>query len=467
MNALKKILLSLLITGFITSMMSSCANIIPPSGGPRDSLPPRLLFALPGDSAVNTSPALITMNFDEYVTLQNINENLIVSPTIKNMPQVDARLRVVTVRIKDSLDPNTTYSLNFGTALRDVNESNILKDFTYVFSTGKTIDNYSYSGRVLLAEKGKTDSTLIVILHKNLHDSAIVKERPRYYARINGKGEFSFNNLSAGSFRVYVLPNDFTRKYDDSTKLFAFRSLPLIVSDSTTPDTLYAYQEFKETPKVVKQAVVLDKSGKEDKRLRYISSLEGSQQDLLSSLKLEFKRPIRLADSSAIVFADSSYHKLSGYTLSLDTTKTVLSIGYSWKELNHFRLVLPKESITDTAGITLPKTDTIKFSTKRESDYGSIKLRFSRLNLTRNPVLQFIQSDNLVESVPLTSYEFSQKLFRQGTYEMRILYDTNRNGIWDPGSFNKIKKQPEIVQLIAKPLNVKANWDNEVTIELQ
>jgi hypothetical protein len=261
------------------------------------------------------------MNFDEYVTLQNINENLIVSPTIKNTPQVDARLRVVTVRIKDSLDPNTTYSLNFGTALRDVNESNILKDFTYVFSTGKTIDNYAYSGKVLLAENGKTDSTLIVILHKNLHDSAITKERPRYYTRINGKGEFRFTNLSAGSYRVYVLPNDFTRKYDDSTKLFAFRSNPLMVSDTTVSDTLFAYQEFKEKPKAVKQAVILDKSGKEDKRLRYISSLEEAQQDLLSSLKLEFKRPIRLADSSAIVLADSNYRPLTGYTLKLDTGK--------------------------------------------------------------------------------------------------------------------------------------------------
>ena len=467
MNALKKILLSLFISGSISSMMSSCANIIPPSGGPRDSLPPRLLFAVPKDSAVNSSPTLITMNFDEYVTLQNINENLIVSPTIKNTPQVDARLRVVTVRIKDSLDPNTTYSLNFGTALRDVNESNILKDFTYVFSTGKTIDNYAYSGKVLLAENGKTDSTLIVILHKNLHDSAITKERPRYYTRINGKGEFRFANLSAGSYRVYVLPNDFTRKYDDSTKLFAFRSNPLMVSDTTVSDTLFAYQEFKEKPKAVKQAVILDKSGKEDKRLRYISSLEEAQQDLLSSLKLEFKRPIRLADSSAIVLADSNYRPLTEYTLKLDTGKTVLSISYPWKEQQHFRLVLPKESISDTAGMALPKTDTLKFSTKRESDYGSIQLRFSRLNLSRNPVLQFIQSDNLIESVPLTSSELKRKLFRQGTYEMRILYDTNKNGVWDPGSFGTLKKQPEVVQLISKPLNVKANWDNEVRIELQ
>ena len=73
MTSLNKILLPLLITGFITVMMSSCANIIPPGGGPRDSLPPKLLFALPKDSAVNISPKLITLNFDEYITLQNVN----------------------------------------------------------------------------------------------------------------------------------------------------------------------------------------------------------------------------------------------------------------------------------------------------------------------------------------------------------------------------------------------------------
>ena len=216
---------------FICINMSSCANIIPPGGGPRDSLAPKLVAALPKDSATNVQPKLITLNFNEYVTLQNVNENLIVSPTIKNNPLVDFKLKTVTIKIKDSLDPNTTYSLHFGEAIKDVNEGNILKNFAYVFSTGKTIDDYSYKGRVFLAEKGKIDTTLIVILHNNLNDSAIVKDRPRYYTRINGKGEFSFSNLSAGSFKVYVLPNDFTRRYDDSTKLFAFKSDAIVVSN--------------------------------------------------------------------------------------------------------------------------------------------------------------------------------------------------------------------------------------------
>ena len=103
-----------------------------------------------------------------------------VSPITKNLPLIDYRLRSVTVKFKDSLEPNTTYSLNFGNAIKDVNEGNVLKNFTYVFSTGKTIATGTFSGNVLVAETGKIDSALIVVLHKNLNDTAIFKDKPRY-----------------------------------------------------------------------------------------------------------------------------------------------------------------------------------------------------------------------------------------------------------------------------------------------
>jgi hypothetical protein len=446
--------------------MSSCANIIPPGGGPRDSLPPKLIYALPKDSAVNVNPKLITLNFNEYLTLQNVNENLIVSPTIKNNPLVDSKLRTITIKIKDTLDPNTTYSLHFGESIKDVNEGNILRNFKYVFSTGKTIDDYSYKGRVYLAEKGKVDTTLLVILHNNLNDSAIVKERPRYYTRINGKGEFSFTNLSAGIFRVYVLPNDYSKKYDDSTKLFAFRSDDLVISNNTPYDTLYAYEAFKTVEKITKPTETAGKNSKEDKRLKYAADFEGGQQDLLSNLNLNFNKKLQSVDSSKIAFCDSNYKALKGYRIELDTSKTKLSFIYPWKELSSFRIVIQKDAIADTSGITLPKTDTIRFITKKEADYGSIKLRFTNLNLSKHPVLQVVESDNIVESIPLTSYELIRKLYKPGNYDLRILYDTNQNGIWDPGSFGKIKKQPEIVKLISKVFSVRSNWDNEVTIGL-
>ena len=119
----------LIITSLLMNifLFSSCANIIPPSGGDRDSLPPVLISALPKDSAVNVFPKLITLTFDEFVTLQDINSNLIVSPTLKNIPSTDYKLRNVTIKFKDSLEANTTYSLNFGNSIKDVNEGNILK----------------------------------------------------------------------------------------------------------------------------------------------------------------------------------------------------------------------------------------------------------------------------------------------------------------------------------------------------
>jgi len=455
------ILVSLLMNIFL---FSSCANIIPPSGGDRDSLPPVLIGALPKDSAVNVFPKLITLTFDEFVSLQDVNSNLIVSPTLKNIPTVDNKLRNVTIKFKDSLEANTTYSLNFGNSIKDVNEGNILKEFRYVFSTGNTIDDFTYSGKVLLAEKGSVDSTLIVILHNNTSDTAIFKNRPRYYSKINGKGNFEFKNLSGGYYSVYVLPNDISKMYDDSTKMFAFKSTPLLINGSNVNDTLYAFEAFKRKVVGASKPIANIANSKTENRLRYTTNLDNGSQDLLSPLQLRFLKPLKSFDSSKILFADSNYISLNGASISLDTSKTIVSINYPWKEQMQFRIVLPKDAVTDTGGMGLAKSDTLRFATKKETEYGSIRLRFSNLNLSKNPVLQFVQSDKIVESIPLNSLELVRKLYRAGSYDLRILYDTNQNGVWDTGVFGKIKKQPETVQLISKPLVVRGNWDNEVNI---
>ncbi|MDO9155255.1 MAG: hypothetical protein Q7U17_00165, partial [Sediminibacterium sp.] len=179
---------------------------------------------------------------------------------------------------------------------------------------------------------------------------------------------------------------------------------------------------------------------------------------------LRFLRPLKSMDSSKILFADSNYISLKGASISLDTSKTIVSIHYPWKEQTQFRIILPKDAVTDTGGMGLSKSDTLRFATKKETEYGSIRLRFSNLNLRSNPVLQLVQSDKIVESIPLKSTELVRKLYRAGSYDLRILYDTNQNGVWDTGIYGKIKRQPETVQLISKPLVVRGNWDNEVNI---
>jgi hypothetical protein len=153
----------------------------------------------------------------------------------------------------------------------------------------------------------------------------------------------------------------------------------------------------------------------------------------------------------------------------MDSTGKKFTLAYNWVIGTKYHLIAEKEFAEDTLGRKLTKTDTLNFQTKKESDYGHLVIRFSNLDLGRFPVLQFYQKDDLKFSVPLNSKKFENKLFQPGDYELRLLYDDNKNGIWDPGDFLK-HRQPEKVQLIKtpsrKPLNVKADWDNEVDITL-
>jgi len=467
---MKKILLffTIICVVIIASICNvGCANIIPPGGGPKDTIPPILINALPKDSATNVTANKIILTFNEYVEVKDAQQQVIVSPVPKHNPLIDYKLKNITVKLRDSLEPNTTYTINFGNAIRDINEGNIAKNFSYVFSTGNIIDNNNFTGKILLAETGKTDSTLIVMLYNNLSDTAVVKTNPRYYTRVDSKGKFTFQHLPKGTFNVYVVENGYDKKYNDSTKLFAFLNHQIEISDSTNQEILYAYHQVKKGEKqnTTTPAAKTNKTTTDNNRLRFTTTLENGFQDLINNLQLEFNRKLKKIDSSKIELTDTSYKKIEGYTLHIDSTNTKISINYKWKEEKYFRLIIAKDAVADTNNIALLKSDTLKFVTKKESDYGSLSLRFINLDINKKPVLQFIQQDKIVETAALTKNEFSKKLMKPGEYELRILFDVNGNGVWDAGNY-KQKLQPEIVQSIPKKITVKANWENEVTINL-
>lgn len=446
--------------------LSGCANIIPPTGGPRDSIPPMLLSSTPPDSSRNSRPTRIVLNFNEYVDQINSSENIIISPTINGVPDISSRLRSVTVRLKDTLEANTTYSINFGNSIKDVNEGNVLQNFTYVFSTGDTIDSLSLSGKVVLAETGKVDSTLLVLLHRNLNDSAVQTLRPRYYTRLDGEGRFTFRNLPAGQFNVFALSSQsFSRQYTDSTVMFAFLDKPVNVTSGTSPLTLHAYEEAKRKP--INTSSTSGNNGgnkNQDRRLRY-SNGEGGIKDVLTPMQLDFNRKLKGFDSSKFSLTDTNYRVIPGIRVQLDSSYTRITIRYPWQPDARYKLLIQKDAVSDADGVTLSKNDTINFMGKSAADYGSLRLRFMNIDLSRNPVLQIVQGDVVMESVVLTGRDWKRELFKPGEYNLRILYDANKNGSWDPGNY-KQKKQPEIVVPVTKPLSVKANWENEVDINL-
>lgn len=438
---------------------SGCAQIGAPTGGPRDTIAPKLVSASPKLNSVNVSSNRITLNFNEYVNLKEAQANVIISPFPKKQPQIDYKLRTVTVKLKDSLMPNTTYSINFGDAIVDNNEGNPMKNFTYVFSTGSSIDSLVLEGKVLIAETGKADSTLVAMLYRNADDSAVSKRKPDYLVRLSGDGRFSFVNLPPGNFKIYALKDrDGGKTYNSKKELFAFSDEEITVSESSKPMLLYASALEKETP-----LVTAPKTGAE-KKLRYSLPAGFQSHDLLMPFEITFNKPLKKFDSNRLVLTDTNYKPINT-AWSIDSNRTKISMAVKWQPDFPYYLIIDSTAVSDSSDNRLARQDTIRFITRRLEDYGNVVLRFSNLDITKNPVLQFVQGDEVKESHPITGGEWSNKMMTPGEYEVRILYDSNKNGRWDPGDYSK-KQQPEKITALPQKLAIKANWDNERDIKL-
>ena len=440
--------------------------MIPPTGGPRDSLPPFLVKVTPSDSTRSFNAKTITFTFDEYIDQpQDIFRNLIISPMPTRQPTIESKLRTLTIRIKDTLEPNTTYYYNFGDAIKDINEGNVLHDFSYIFTTGNTLDTMQLRGNVVVAETGGIDTTLIAMLYKSGVDSAITNERPRYITKLDGKGNFRFLYLPQSTYYLYVVSD--SRTYSER-ELFAFADSAIEIKPGAAPVTLYAYKESKEPVGPTVSFTGGNRAGArpDDRRLRFTSSLSANIQDLLGDLTLNFDRPLRNIDTSKLLLSTDSTFIPTPATWELDSLKKKLALKVAWKENTLYNLILDKDFAEDSSGRKLLKTDTISFTTKKQADYGSLKVSFLNIDLSKNPVLQISQGGQVIRTFPITGAEIYQKLFNPGEYDLSILYDKNKNGRWDPGQFFGEKRQPELVRPLNKKITIRPNWDNEFEIKL-
>ena len=454
-----------LVSCLISFIITGCAQVGTPTGGPKDSIAPKLVSAQPNLKSTNFKGNKIVLTFDEYVDVQDVQTNVLVSPFPKTSPTISFKLKTVTIKLKDTLKENTTYAINFGNAIRDNNEGNPFKNFTYIFSTGDTVDSLTLSGKIIISETGKADSTISAILYRNAHDSAVQTRKPDYLTKPDGQGNFTFTNLSAGTYKVYALKDgDGGKTYNSAIEEFGFNDDIIILPDSTRPVTIYAYAEEKD---IKKTSTSKDAPGKTaaDKRLKYTTSLTTLQQDLNNNLAVTFNRIIKTWDSTKIKLTDTLFNTIPGVFFNLDSTKKIINIQTKWPAETKYFLILNKEVVTDTLGTQLVKTDTLKFTTKKLEDYGNISIRFLNLVKEKYPVLLFLKGDVLVKSVAINSTNWSEKLMEPGEYELRILYDDNNNGKWDPGSYKK-KIQPEKGITLDKKLTIKANWDNEREVKL-
>ncbi len=465
-----KILLTpvLFVIGWLAVLFAGtgCATIVPPSGGLRDTLPPVLVKSLPADMTTDFDESHITLNFDEYIDLDNYQQNVIVSPMPKQFPSINRKLTAISIKLRDTLEPNTTYTLNFGRSIKDINEGNVFREFTYTFSTGAYIDSFQLRGNVVLAETGATDSTLTILLHRSGDDSAVIKTKPRYIAKTDGQGNFVFKNLPSGIFYLYALKDQGSLTYTSPQTIFAFADSSITTGPGIPkPVTLYAY-DIKETEKPAVPAVAAKPKKGEERRLKFSTSLK-DRQDLLSKLVFTFDTPLRSFDSTKLrLTMDSTYTPATDYRFIPDSNFKTLTLEYKWKENTLYHFIIDKDFATDTLGLQLLRADTIDFNTRGLNEYGKFSLRLRNLDLSKHPVLQFVQNNEVVNSIPLEGTTVARDMFLPGEYYLRILEDRNGNGVWDPGSFPAKRLQPELVKPIERKLNLKAGPNLPVEIDV-
>jgi hypothetical protein len=197
----------------IAALFESCANRgIGPQGGPKDTIPPVVVRVVPEDGSVNYQGKSVTIHCNEYIQLDNIAGNLLISPPQRQQPEITQTGKMLKLVFADEMKDSTTYSLDFGSAICDFHEKNALKGYSIAFATGPEIDTLEVHGNVLNAQDLNPVGNIIVGLQANLSDSAFEHEVLTRIARTDAQGGFAIHNIHSADYRLYAL-NDISRDY--------------------------------------------------------------------------------------------------------------------------------------------------------------------------------------------------------------------------------------------------------------
>lgn len=346
---------------FVFALIAGCAKISAPTGGPKDLIPPVVVGSLPENGARNFAGNRISIDFNEYVTLDKINEKLMISPPFEKRPEVMIRGKSVLIQYDEKLHDSTTYTFYFGDAIRDLNEGNILDNYQFVFSSGPVIDSLSVTGNILSSYTLEPPENTIIMLYRNLSDTAVVKTIPDYITKSDKNGYFRINNIRPGSYRLYGLKDiDNSKNFNVPDEEFAFLDSAIVVSAER--NYLPVVKDTSSVPAAQKvQAEIPKQEGeyrlflyKPEKKLRYLSSSERKTQ---YQLQYTLSRPAGSMkfDVSIAGATDDMFIK----ERSRENDTLTIWLADSTLFLQQQLLTLVDYPFTDSTGAEFQKTDTV------------------------------------------------------------------------------------------------------------
>ncbi|MDA9883886.1 Ig-like domain-containing protein [Flavobacteriaceae bacterium] len=383
-------------------VISGCAKRGSPSGGPVDSIPPVLINASPKINSIKFDSKEIRLTFDEFVKLDNVDEQLIISPPINKSSYEVKPLNGVTKKVLlefiDSLETETTYSINFGNSIKDNNEGNPLTFFSYTFSTGETIDSLYVRGNISDAFDKETDDYISIHLYRIdsiFNDSIIFNNRPTYISNSLDSTSYQFKNIKEGKYLILALKDIDNNYFFDPF----YDKIGFIDSLITLPgDSIINFKLFKE-----ETSIIWDKPhfiNSEKIGFGYYGKLD------LKNIKIESSLPdsvnytyTKENEKDTLIFwlSRNSFDSLNFNLIEKDTTKLVtvkfdrakdtlidsLSISPKTTSIIHlketFKLSsnIPLENIEDSL-ITIRDIDSliVPFTTSINDNLDQIDIKF-------------------------------------------------------------------------------------------
>jgi len=518
------------------TLIYGCAAMQSPQGGPKDTTPPKVLKMTPENLSTNFTAKKIVIEFDEYIKLNNEFKEFSISPELEKAPELKAKLKRLEITLPDTLEKNTTYTLNFGKSIVDLNESNELKNFSYAFATGPTLDSLSISGNVTNALTLEPELETTVFILPLSRDSLFGKKRAAIFTLTDSSGNFKLNNLKKDTYKIYALKEKGgDRIYQQISDEIGFIKEPLLLDKNIDSLHLSVFKELAPSfrildrklnadgsifmnfnqqlknpdltvvfPGTVDQGkllqfnktkdsvtlwladlsfdsakVVIKDNGKvldtakftRSKRDTYnrvvniTDNLDGGSLNPFKDLTITFNFPLKSLDESKILLLEDSIPRK--FTLEKDSTNMLkYHIKYKWRAKEEYILLLRENAAT---AIFDAKNKEIKksFTLGDANDYGTLTLTVEPPDTTKNYILEIVNKDkNIVSSFPITKKTLVKlNKYKQGIYYGRIIYDDNKNGIWDTGNL-KAGIQPEAIWYEPKELSIRPNWERVEIIKI-
>lgn len=351
--------------------LSGCAAVGNPDGGPYDETPPRITGSHPDNGATGVKTKKVTIDFNEFIKLENASEKVVISPPQIEQPEIKVTGKKIQVELFDSLKSNTTYSIDFADGIVDNNEGNPLGDFCFRFSTGDAIDTLEVSGYVLNAYDLEPVKGMTVGLHSDLSDSAFMTKPFERVSRTDANGHFTIRGIAPGSYRVYAVNDmDQSFSYSQRSEMIAWMDSVIVPTSEIRyrVDTLFTDQGKVDTTVTVPFVQFLPN----DITLLAFTPkpvqqyMTGAERNTHEKFTLRFALPLdSMPEIKGINFDESDSYILE-HTARYDTlTFWMKDTAVYYQDTLSFSITY---LATDTAGALSPRTDTLRLMPKKNRE---------------------------------------------------------------------------------------------------